>query len=73
LIGQLIFFEHEEVPPHASYATKGRYNGDRKVSGAKRTKELILDEPEESAYENVHTDPVQVSFSLPTKTSIEND
>lgn len=25
-IGQIVFFEHEEVPENASYAAKGRYN-----------------------------------------------
>lgn len=34
-IGQVVFFEHEEVPAHASYATKGRYNGFKTVQGAK--------------------------------------
>lgn len=33
-IGQVVFFEHEEVPHHASYATKGRYNGFKTVQGA---------------------------------------
>lgn len=35
-IGQLTFFEHEEVPRDRSYSTRGRYNGDSSVSGAKR-------------------------------------
>ena len=35
-IGQMIFFRHHPVPDHASYATKGRYNGDRDVSGIKK-------------------------------------
>ena len=34
-IGQMIFFRHEPVPVDASYATKGRYNGDKTVSGIK--------------------------------------
>lgn len=35
-IGQMVFFEHEPVPEHASYATKGRYNNDATVSGIKQ-------------------------------------
>ena len=38
-IGQLTFFEHEEVPQDRSYATRGRYNGDASVSGTKRNPE----------------------------------
>lgn len=34
-IGQMVFFMHEPVPEHASYATKGRYNGDHSVAGIK--------------------------------------
>lgn len=34
-IGQIVFFKHEPVPVEASYATKGRYNGDSSVSGIK--------------------------------------
>lgn len=38
-IGQMTFFEHEEVPQDRSYSTRGRYNGDASVSGAKRNPE----------------------------------
>lgn len=34
-IGQMIFFRHEPVPTQASYASKGRYNGDKTVKGIK--------------------------------------
>ena len=34
-IGQVVFFEHEPVPADRSYAARGRYNGDRTVSGIK--------------------------------------
>lgn len=34
-IGQMVFFKHEPVPTEASYASKGRYNGDSSVSGIK--------------------------------------
>lgn len=34
-IGQMIFFNVRPVPPSASYEGKGRYNGDKSVSGAK--------------------------------------
>lgn len=34
-IGQIIFWEHEEVPPDTSYRKRGHYNGDDVVSGVK--------------------------------------
>lgn len=34
-IGQMIFFEHEEVPADRSYASRGRYNNDKEVKGIK--------------------------------------
>lgn len=34
-IGQIIFWEHDEVPPEASYKKRGHYNGDDVVSGVK--------------------------------------
>lgn len=49
-IGQLIFFKHKMVKAEHSYATRGRYNGDRsKVSGAKvdPKHDLLLDEDDE--------------------------
>lgn len=45
-IGQLIFFRHKAVKDEHSYASKGRYNGDRGVSGAKRS--ILSDEDEEA-------------------------
>lgn len=33
--GQMVFFEHEPVPDHASYAAKGQYNGDTEASQSK--------------------------------------
>jgi deoxycytidine triphosphate deaminase len=36
--GQMIFFEHEEVPPEASYAKKGQYNGDKEATPGKGLK-----------------------------------
>ena len=35
-IGQMIFFRHEPVASEASYASRGRYNGDSSVSGIKK-------------------------------------
>lgn len=35
-IGQVVFFQHEEVPESKSYAVRGRYNGDTEVTGAKK-------------------------------------
>lgn len=43
-IGQVVFFRHEQVPSNASYAQKGRYNGDKEVSGVKKDT-VILAEP----------------------------
>lgn len=34
-IGQMVFFEVEPVPEHASYAKRGHYNNDMNVTGAK--------------------------------------
>lgn len=34
-IGQVVFWEGEEVPEHASYAVKGQYNGDETVRESK--------------------------------------
>ena len=34
-IGQMIFYRHEPVSAEASYATRGRYNNDKEVSGIK--------------------------------------
>lgn len=44
-IGQMCFFKHKTVKPEHSYATKGRYNGDRGVMGAKPDprRDLIID------------------------------
>lgn len=36
--GQMIFFEHEEVPDHASYANRGQYNGDKEATPGKGLK-----------------------------------
>lgn len=45
LIGQMIFFSHEEVPDNKSYANRGRYNNDKTVSGAKiKSKAIIFGE-----------------------------
>lgn len=34
-IGQMVFYKHEMVPDHASYRTRGRYNGDKTTKGVK--------------------------------------
>lgn len=34
-IGQMIFYRHAPVPPHASYAATGRYNHDLSVNASK--------------------------------------
>jgi len=33
--GQMVFFKHKKVPRHASYATRGQYNGQSKVTASK--------------------------------------
>lgn len=35
LIGQMVFHQHIEVPAHASYRSRGRYNGDASVTSVK--------------------------------------
>lgn len=35
-IGQMVFYRHKLVPAEGSYATRGRYNQDRKVQGVKK-------------------------------------
>lgn len=40
-IGQMVFHKHKAVRPEHSYATKGRYNGDRSVMGARQLPEEI--------------------------------
>jgi len=39
-IGQMIFYKHPPVPPHASYKNKGAYNDHAKVTGAQPAKGL---------------------------------
>ena len=36
LIGQMVFFSHAPVPKDKSYSVRGRYNGDKSVSGIKK-------------------------------------
>ena len=36
--GQIIFFDHEEVPADRSYAARGQYNGDKTVMSGKGLK-----------------------------------
>jgi len=35
-IGQIVFFKHTPVPEDKSYAVRGRYNGDKTVTGVKK-------------------------------------
>ena len=37
-IGQVVFFEHKEVPSEFSYAKRGQYNGDRGVQKSRGVK-----------------------------------
>lgn len=40
-IGQITFFEHEEVPPEGSYAFKGQYNGVQQVTESKGLRPVV--------------------------------
>ena len=67
LIGQMVFFMHEQVPIHASYATKGRYNGDKSVSGAKTRTRMIsfgdrLEETYQEEFDKTHPAPASIEF-----------
>ena len=46
-IGQMIFMKHKAVKQEHSYATRGRYNGDRGVSGTKTDPILEAEEDDE--------------------------
>ena len=54
-IGQMIFFKHEPVPDHRSYAVRGRYNKNTEVSAARPDpiKGITFGEDEEDAYESI--------------------
>ena len=53
LIGQMIFFSHEEVPDSKSYANRGRYNNDKTVSGAKiKSKAIIFGERAQEEFQD---------------------
>jgi dCTP deaminase len=78
LIGQMVFFLHEEVPHSASYATRGRYNMDKSVSGAKPKAKLIAfgDQQEENYMEEFnknHTVEEAVEPSAPRNVIISNE
>jgi dCTP deaminase len=71
LIGQMVFYLHQDVPMQASYATRGRYNNDTSVSGAKYSSRTIiygdaLEETYQDEYDKDHP-PVEVTFELPRK------
>lgn len=59
LIGQMVFFLHEEVPYGLSYAARGRYNNDRTVSGARSRKKSVvfgdrMDDAYQEEFEKIH-------------------
>lgn len=41
--GQMVFFQHDEVPDYASYAVKGQYNGDTETQ---QSKGLNINQPQ---------------------------
>ncbi len=72
LIGQMIFFQHEEVPELASYATRGRYNNDKSVSGAKyKARSIVFGDKTEEEYqeefEKEHPPEEPIEAPLPVK------
>lgn len=72
LIGQMIFFLHEEVPAGKDYSARGRYNNDRTVSGAKIKSRAILfdDRDEDSAqeeYQRVHGEDEGITEDEPRR------
>lgn len=66
LIGQMVFFLHDEVPSHASYANKGRYNNDKSVSGVKTRHRMIAfgDQMEEAYQEQFNKDHPASNFEV---------
>ena len=53
-IGQMIFWEHSEVPHEKSYAARGNYNKDRTVMGAKRAKhQLVFGDAQQENFQEV--------------------
>lgn len=60
-IGQIVFFRHKMVPPHKSYAVRGRYNNDKTVSGVKAEKEFQAEEHDEE-YLTAMAKHVQVRY-----------
>lgn len=66
LIGQMIFFSHEEVPMDKSYATRGRYNNDTTVSGAKlKSRSIVFGDRDQ--------DVSQEEFNKLHRDNIENE
>jgi dCTP deaminase len=71
LIGQVVFYLHDEVPMHASYATRGRYNNDKSVSGAKTKERSVIfgdrmEEIYQEQYDKEHP-PVEIVREVPRK------
>ena len=67
-IGQMVFFSHAMVPSDKSYATRGRYNKDRGVSGAKPS--IIFGDDDEELVQEV----ILESFShVPATTDADVD
>ena len=74
-IGQMIFFQHEEVPSDKSYAIRGRYNNNKSVSGVRLDpmRAIVFGEPELDAeaeiYAETHIEPVMEPL-IPSKTKL---
>lgn len=62
-IGQMVFFQHTMVPSDKSYATRGRYNKDKGVSGVKAAI-IFGDDEEEIAQEVFEQSLLHVPVSL---------
>jgi dCTP deaminase len=55
-IGQMVFFSHPMVPDDKSYATRGRYNKDKEVSGAKPA--IIFGEESDDIAQQVYEETI---------------
>lgn len=71
LIGQMIFFSHEEVPTGKDYSARGRYNNDKTVSGAKiKSRAIIYGDKEQEAsqeeYDKYHP-AVEITMEPPRR------
>jgi deoxycytidine triphosphate deaminase len=70
-IGQMVFFTHIEVPHDKSYASRGRYNGDKSVSGAKMQASRTINFGDE--YEDLFAKDFPVKININPRTTLDLD